>query len=137
MAKSFITASVSKVIITGRRQERIDAAVSLLKQHATELGKQTEVEVVGEKSDAVDMEQIDALWQKLGEEGTVVDVLALNAMGEMAMGGLCAPEEEGGRSTMEIWGKLEKNLRGPMKHTELFMRQGADREKVCHLGLCG
>ncbi|KAK3399498.1 hypothetical protein B0T20DRAFT_452917 [Sordaria brevicollis] len=130
MAKSFITASASKVIITGRRQERIDAAVSLLRQHAAELGK-TETVVVGERSDAVDMEEIDALWQKLGEEGTVVDVLALNAVGEMAMGGLCAPKEEGGRSTGEVWGKLEKNLRGPMRSVELFMRQpgGRGREK--------
>lgn len=126
MAKSFVTASASKVIITGRKQERLDKAVGILRQHAKELGKQTEV--VGEKSDAAKMEEIDALWKKLGEEGEVVDVLILNAVGEMAMGRLC---EEGGRTTVEIWGKLEANLRGPMRYTELFMKQGKkDRQKV-------
>ncbi|KAK3334507.1 hypothetical protein B0H65DRAFT_75163 [Neurospora tetraspora] len=125
MAKSFVTASASKVIITGRKQERLDKAVGILRQHAKELGKQTEV--VGEKSDAAKMEEIDALWKKLGEEGEVVDVLILNAVGEMAMGRLC---EEGGRTTVEIWGKLEANLRGPMRYTELFMKQGKkDRQK--------
>ncbi|KAJ4403884.1 hypothetical protein N0V85_004992 [Neurospora sp. IMI 360204] len=63
------------------------------------------------------------------EEGEVVDVLILNAVGEMAMGGLLC-EEEGGRTTVEIWGKLEANLRGPMRYTELFMKQGKkDRQK--------
>ncbi|KAK3495397.1 uncharacterized protein B0T23DRAFT_441245 [Neurospora hispaniola] len=102
MAKSFVTASASKVIITGRRQARLDEAVGLLRQHAKELGKQTEV------------------------EGEVVDVLILNSVGEMATGGLC---EEGGRTTVEIWAKLEANLRGPMRYTELFMKQGKDRQK--------
>lgn len=59
MAKSFVTASASKVIITGRRQERLDEAVGLLRQHAKELRKQTEV--VSEKSDAANMEEIDTL----------------------------------------------------------------------------
>ncbi|ESA43461.1 uncharacterized protein NCU08784 [Neurospora crassa OR74A] len=124
MAKSFVTASASKVIITGRRQERLDEAVGLLRQHAKELGKQTEV--VSEKSDAANMEEIDVLWKKLGEEGEVVDVLILNAVGEMAAGGLC---EDGGRTTVEIWAKLEANLRGPMRYTELFMKQGKERQK--------
>lgn len=131
MAKSFVTASASKVIITGRRQERLDEAVGLLRQHAKELGKQTEV--VSEKSDAANMEEIDALWKKLGEEGEVVDVLILNVVGEMAAGGLC---EEGGRTTVEIWAKLEANLRGPMRNTELFMKQGKDRQKVSLLAVC-
>lgn len=126
MAKSFVTASASKVIITGRRQERIDKAVDDLRQHAKEINNE-QTEVVGKKFDATKMEEIDAFWKKLADEGVVVDVLVLNAVGEMAMGGLC---EEGGRTTMEIWEKLEANLRAPMRHTEIYMKQGKDRQKV-------
>ncbi|KAK3949566.1 hypothetical protein QBC32DRAFT_219421 [Pseudoneurospora amorphoporcata] len=122
MAKSFVTASASKVIITGRRQERLDKAVDILRQHAKEIGNH-QTKVVGNKLDATKMEEIDAFWKKLGEEGVVVDVLILNAVGDMATGGLC---EEGGRTTMEIWSKLEANLRAPMRHTELYMKQGKD-----------
>ncbi|KAK1782673.1 hypothetical protein QBC45DRAFT_439108 [Copromyces sp. CBS 386.78] len=93
MAKSFVTASASKVIITGRRQERLDKAVDSLRQHAKEIGNH-QTKVVGDKFDATKMEEIDAFWTKLGDEGVVVDVLILNAVGDMAMGGLWQGQAE-------------------------------------------
>jgi len=113
IAKAFVAASASAVIISGRRQEQLDIAVSSLTKEAAETGTR----IIGEKSDAADPESIDKLWADLAERNIVVDVLVLNAAKFATPGSLLS------LGITNVWKSFEFNARSLLLHTEKFHQQ--------------
>ncbi|KAI0159687.1 NAD(P)-binding protein [Xylariaceae sp. FL1272] len=111
IARGFVRASAAKVIILGRRADVIAKAAETL----TKEGEKTEV--IGIPCDIADKAAVDTLWQRLKEEGTVVDVLALNAVGFPPVKPLleCGVEE--------IWKVYDVNVRAQLQMTDLFYKQ--------------
>ncbi|KAI2471042.1 NAD(P)-binding protein [Annulohypoxylon bovei var. microspora] len=80
IAQAFVQARAAKVIILGRRPSIVSAAASSLAQLAEEtVGASSRTEVVGLECDMGSAAEAAALWARLAGEGTVVDVLVLNA----------------------------------------------------------
>ncbi|KAI1268953.1 NAD(P)-binding protein [Xylariaceae sp. FL1019] len=111
IARGFVRASAAKVIILGRRADVISKAAETLIQE----GEKTEV--IGIPCDIADKSGVDALWQKLKEEGTVIDVLALNAVAFAPVKPLleCGVEE--------LWKVYDVNVRAQLQMTDLFYKQ--------------
>ncbi|KAI0889124.1 NAD(P)-binding protein [Annulohypoxylon maeteangense] len=80
IARSFVQAQAAKLIILGRRSGTVAKAVSslttLARETSTNGGPAT---VVGLECDMGSPTDAAALWARLAGEGTVVDVLVLNA----------------------------------------------------------
>lgn len=72
-AKAFGQANAAEVIITSRSQQKLDAATNSLEKTSSNCKISSIV------SDAVDIPQIEKLWQHLAEAGTFVNVLVLSA----------------------------------------------------------
>jgi NAD(P)-dependent dehydrogenase (short-subunit alcohol dehydrogenase family) len=127
-AKAFIAASASVIIITGRRQEQLDAACAELNEGAIRSGNRTHI--IGRRSDAIDPTAIDTLWTGLAEIGISVDVLVLNAAK------FTIPKPLLDLSTDEISSLFETNVRGPIQFASRFYYQvsARDRPKVGQRG---
>ncbi|KAI3318745.1 NAD(P)-binding protein [Xylariaceae sp. AK1471] len=111
IARGFVRASAAKVIITGRRADVVSKAAQDLNQEAVI------TEVTGFPCDISDASAVDDLWQKLKSEGTVVDVLVLNAVGFPPK----KPLQELG--TDGIWKLFDINVRAQLQMTEQFDKQ--------------
>ncbi|KAI0205875.1 short-chain dehydrogenase [Astrocystis sublimbata] len=111
IARGFAKASAAKVIITGRRTEVVAQAAENLKREAGE------TEVVGIPCDVSNEASVEALWSRLKAEGTVVDVLVLNAV--------AFPPEKPLRDigVKDIWKLYDSNVRAPLQMSEEFYRQ--------------
>lgn len=122
IARSFGKAGAAKVIITGRRKGALDEAVATLTKSTT----LTIFE--GRVQDASDIANILDFWNKLDEEGIVVDVLVLNVAAVSAS-----------RSILELGYKvvaadLETNANGIATAAHCFYHQrkrDANRKLVC------
>ncbi|KAI8630435.1 putative short-chain dehydrogenase [Xylariaceae sp. FL1651] len=114
IAHGFIQASAAKVIILGRRAEVVASAAQQLTREA---GPDYKGVVVGLTCDIGDATAVDALWQQLRAEGTVVDVLVLNATGLPR----AVPLLELG--TDALWQVFDVSVRAQMQLTERFYRQ--------------
>lgn len=77
IARSFVQAHTSKLIILGRRPTAVSKAVSSLSTLATSLGSPTTV--IGLECDMGSPVDTALLWGKFAGSGTVLDVLVLNA----------------------------------------------------------
>jgi len=115
IAKAFIAASISTVVITGRRQEQLAKAVASLTDLAAAAGHGGKI--IGERSDAADPASIDALWASLAERGVIVDVLVLNAAK------FATPKPLFELGIEHVWESFEVNVRGPLHHAERFYKQ--------------
>ncbi|KAI1811462.1 NAD(P)-binding protein [Poronia punctata] len=113
IAQSFIQASASKVIILGRRADVVASAAKRLEE-ATGEGQV----VLGLSCDIGDATAVEALWEKLHNEKTIVDVLVLNASAFPAH----KPLLELG--TGEVWAAYDLNVRAQLQLTETFYKQG-------------
>jgi NAD(P)-dependent dehydrogenase (short-subunit alcohol dehydrogenase family) len=111
IARGFVKASAAKVIITGRRVEVVSKAAQELQREAVG------TEVIGFPCDISSASAVDALWQKLKEEGTVVDVVVLNAVGVPPKKPLAEVGTEG------IWTLFDMNVRAQLQMTERFYKQ--------------
>ncbi|KAJ8131734.1 hypothetical protein O1611_g1888 [Lasiodiplodia mahajangana] len=111
IARGFVKASAAKVIITGRRAEVVSQAARDLQRQ----GDKTEI--IGIPCDVSNEASVEALWDKLKSEGTVVDVLALNAVG--------FPPKKPLRDigTHGIWKLFDVNVRAQLQMSERFLRQ--------------
>ncbi|KAI1458005.1 NAD(P)-binding protein [Annulohypoxylon moriforme] len=81
IARSFVQAHASKVIILSRRPALVAKAVSSLNALANETsaGNGTPTKIVGLECDMGSPTETAALWARFAGEGTFVDVLILNA----------------------------------------------------------
>ncbi|KAK0631213.1 hypothetical protein B0T14DRAFT_419739 [Immersiella caudata] len=121
IAKRFITASASTVIITGRRKEVLQKAVASLEEFAASGKKDTKI--IGESSDVADPAAVNTLWAGLAERGIIVDVLVLNA----ARFGVQKPLFTLGID--HVWESFEVNVRGPMIFAEKFYKQAGAEDR--------
>ena len=114
-AKAFLLAGARTVVITGRDEERLQAAVRELEAAAAK-GK----EVVGLKCDVGVGSEVERLWRSLTERRVVVDTLILNA------GALSSQADKEKPVVEEIWRKFEINVLGGLRMIEGFQRQGPE-----------
>ncbi|KAK7403413.1 hypothetical protein QQX98_010826 [Neonectria punicea] len=111
IAKAFLQASAAKVIILGRRPEPTkDTAVQLARNNP-------HAEVVGLACDVSSATDVEELWNSLEQEGTVVDVLVLNAVKVSDQKPILEVGTEG------IWKDYDMNLRAQLQMTERFYKQ--------------
>ncbi|KAM5347613.1 hypothetical protein ACJ41O_007437 [Fusarium nematophilum] len=125
IAKAFVAASAKRVIILGRRPEQLQLAAAELGKEAIAAGSPTVSE--GRVCDISDLESTASLWDRLAQEGTVVDVLVLNACAT----GAIKPLLENGRDN--VWQDFNTNVRANLDFTERHYRQkgqGAGGRKV-------
>jgi NAD(P)-dependent dehydrogenase (short-subunit alcohol dehydrogenase family) len=122
IAKAFVQASASHVIVTGRRQAVLDNAVAELKAEAKGLG----TTITGIASDMADLAASEKLWNHLKHAGVVVDVLVLNGV----TAGPAKPLLEVGLDP--VWKVFETNVRALLDHAERFHKQegSSSRPKV-------
>ncbi|KAI8673039.1 hypothetical protein NCS56_00768600 [Fusarium sp. Ph1] len=124
-AKAFVAASAKRVIILGRRAEKLDSAVVELVREATSVGSPTVAE--GRVCDVSNLESSASLWARLRDDGIVVDVLVLNA----AAVGAIKPLIEIGRDN--ILKDFDLNFRTNLDFMERLYKQegqGAGGRKV-------
>jgi NAD(P)-dependent dehydrogenase (short-subunit alcohol dehydrogenase family) len=112
IARGFVRASAAKVIITGRRADVVSKATQDLIQESAHT-----TEVIGFPCDISDAAAVEELWLKLKSEGTIVDVLVLNAV----MVPPKKPLREVG--TDVIWKLFDANVRALLQMTEKFDKQ--------------
>ncbi|KAL2686865.1 hypothetical protein Neosp_004407 [[Neocosmospora] mangrovei] len=127
-AKAFVAASAKRVIILGRRAEKLDIAVVELVKEAASTGSPTVSE--GRVCDVSDLESTASLWGSLRDDGIVVDVLVLNA----AAVGAIKPLIEIGKEN--ILKDFDLNFRTNLDFTERLYKQegkGAGGRKTISL----
>ncbi|KAI1481982.1 NAD(P)-binding protein [Daldinia eschscholtzii] len=119
IAKSFVEAKADKVIIVGRRADKIKAAAESLSAESQG------TKVVGLSYDVGSPTAVAELWGRLAGEGTRIDVLVLNA----ANTGVVKPLLEQG--TNAVWESYDFNVRAQFDMTERFYKQelGAGSKK--------
>jgi NAD(P)-dependent dehydrogenase (short-subunit alcohol dehydrogenase family) len=122
VAKAFIAASASTVIITGRRQQQLDKAVAALNEAVTN-GKAANSQIIGEKSDAANTADTNALWASLADKGITVDILVLNAAK------FATPKPLLELGIDHVWNTFEVNVRTPLHFTEKFYKQPGAEDK--------
>lgn len=129
IARSFVLASASRVIILGRRQDVVEDAAAKLREEVSP-GSSTVVE--GRVCDIARLDVVDGLWSSLEAEGIYVDVLVLSA----AAFGDHAPILEIGLQS--VWSDFEINVRAPLQLTERFYKQtsGTGQKVRSHLVAC-
>lgn len=122
IAESFAQAGAKHVIILGRRRDVVDDSVAKLeKEH-----KDKNVRFSGFSSDQNDMQAQDKLWKGFEEDGTVIDVLVLNAAKMFPPASLL----ELGRD--QVWEGFTMNARSLLDLSERFYKQrdGRGKQKV-------
>jgi len=122
IARAFTKASAARVIITGRRKEAIDLAVTKLK------ALQDGTIIEGRINDFTDSSQTTTLWKSLGAEGIVVDVLAHNAALFSQAGKILE------RDIDLVWDEYRGNVRATLDWIQKFHGQeerGVKNQKVC------
>jgi NAD(P)-dependent dehydrogenase (short-subunit alcohol dehydrogenase family) len=73
IARAFIDASAERVIITGRRDSSVNAAVTQLLEHSGACY------IAGEVCDIADSLNAEALWSRLSKKSWDIDACVLNA----------------------------------------------------------
>ncbi|KAL2018062.1 hypothetical protein VTK56DRAFT_1294 [Thermocarpiscus australiensis] len=123
IAKAFVQASASHVIVTGRRQAVLENAVAELKAEA----KSSSTTITGIASDMADLADSEKLWNDLKRSGIVVDVLVLNGVAA----GPAKPLLEVGLDP--VWKVFETNVRALLDHTERFHKQEGSSNRPKYL----
>jgi NAD(P)-dependent dehydrogenase (short-subunit alcohol dehydrogenase family) len=123
IARNFVRASVSKIIILDVDEDALIAATFELRD---EIEDASGVTIVDPRVCNVgDISESDTIWSSLSKEGILVDVLVLNAV-------CYGPEEpllDSGRDA--IWSSFDVNVRALFVHTQHFYNQvGHVQQKV-------
>ncbi|KAK4235393.1 hypothetical protein C8A03DRAFT_36746 [Achaetomium macrosporum] len=119
IARAFVQASASHVIITGRREQVLAASAARLRSEAD--GSKTKISSF--VSDMTDVNSSNALWDGFASAGIVIDVLVLNAMSH----GEAKPILQAGLDA--TWRVFETNVRGLLHYAERFAKQEGARQK--------
>ncbi|EFQ34769.1 short chain dehydrogenase [Colletotrichum graminicola] len=119
IAQSFAQAGAKRVIILGRRQNLVDEAVSKLEK------EYQGVQFSGFPSDVNDLGDNEKLWKGFEEDGTVIDVLVLNAAKIANDGSILALGRD------YVWDSFTMNVRSLLDLSERFYNQknGEGRQK--------
>ncbi|KAI5917022.1 putative short-chain dehydrogenase [Camillea tinctor] len=119
IARSYIKALASKVIISGRRA---DAVASSAAELAKEASSGTKVE--GRVCDVSKPSDIKELWEGLEKDGIEIDILVLNAAA------FAPPKTLMEAGTEAIWHDYMVNTRATLDFTERFYKQQpTDKQK--------
>ncbi|KAF5003602.1 hypothetical protein FDECE_9857 [Fusarium decemcellulare] len=111
IAESFAAAGAARVILTGRRQEALDAALAKIR------GQYPKVETLGFINDFGDEGALKELWEKFRQDGIFVDVLVINPAK------MWLPNTLLGLGSETIRDGLDFNAVVPFKWTERFYKQ--------------
>ena len=120
IARAFIQASASHIIVTGRRQAVLADSVAQLR---TETGGASGTVITGLVSDMADLQDAEKLWGGFKRDGIIVDVLVLN-------GGTAGEAKPILQASLEsTWSVFETNVRALLDHTQRFYKQDGDFKK--------
>lgn len=115
IAQAFVLAGAAKIIILARRADAVAKAVASLTKEAQAQGSKTLI--IGHPCDVGSAASVAELWGQLAGEGTIVDVLILNAAA-------VAPQKSIlDIGTARIWEDYNVNVRGQLDMTERFYKQ--------------
>jgi NAD(P)-dependent dehydrogenase (short-subunit alcohol dehydrogenase family) len=123
IARAFIAASPTRVIILSRRPEVL--AVAKTKLESTKVAGST-TEILTTTCDIADTPSVEKMWAGLHDRGITVDVLVLNAVAPDLLPSLVAP---GALETIKR--VFDTNVFGNLSMTLKFFGQGVDYGKVC------
>jgi NAD(P)-dependent dehydrogenase (short-subunit alcohol dehydrogenase family) len=115
MARAFIQASASTIIIVGRRKHVLEAAQAKLEAEAKTKGQQTNI--ITRQCDVSNLSDISTLWKDLAGEEIGVDVYVANAAAFSEPVGMVA------LGTKKMWEMMETNVKGPIEMAERFVKQ--------------
>lgn len=120
IARAFIQASASHIIVTGRRQAILADSVAQLR---TEIGGGSGTVITGLVSDMADLQDAEKLWDGFKRDGIIVDVLVLNG----GAAGEAKPILQA--SLKSTWSVFETNVRALLDHTQRFYKQDGNFKK--------
>lgn len=126
IARGFVRAKASRVILLGRRPDAIQGAADKLNAESAD---KDATKVTGLVCDIGDLNDTAKLWDRLKAQGISVDVVVLNA----AVTGGMAPILQSGLEI--LWNTFEVNVRTLMDFTERLWKQEGGGKKVCLLAL--
>ncbi|OAG08446.1 NAD(P)-binding protein [Paraphaeosphaeria sporulosa] len=115
IARGYLAAGASHVILLGRRQEVLEAAVAKLRHEAQTYEQSGQVE--GIVCDVYNLALIERLWRSLEARVVFVRVLVLSA----AAYGATETILQGG--IQKVWSDFEANVRSPLAMTDYFYKQ--------------
>jgi len=122
IARSFIQASASTVIILGRRADVLATSAADLEKEAKAAG--TDTKIIARVCDVVDLRQVEEFWKALKDEGISVDVFIAN------VAKFTEPKPLLELGADEVWSQMEVNAKSPLYFVEKFYKQGGDKQKV-------
>ena len=120
IARNFGIAGAEKVIITGRSEERLKTAVKSLTDELHAIDPQSKTKYDGRVCQVADPSSIDALFDGLSKENTIVDVLVLSAA-EIGLGKIKDQTWDG------VWEQFIVNVRSLHQFRDLFEKQPRDK----------
>ncbi|KAJ5819461.1 hypothetical protein N7474_005052 [Penicillium riverlandense] len=122
ISRKFIEADVSTVILIGRRQDVLTSGGKELRSEAENSGKS--VTVITEPCDQADRSAVEALWNKLEQDGIVVDILILNAADFTDQKSILD------LGAQRVWKSYEVNVRGPLDLVARFHKQNDKKPRT-------
>jgi len=126
IARAFVQAKTTRLIITGRRQSVLDDAARRLEAEASKAGSPSVI--TSYSLDVSSLEATEKLWTDLKRDVVVVDVLVLNAA---SLGHPGKPVID--MDLDALWQAYGVNVRSLFDHTQRFYKQegkGATETKV-------
>ncbi|KAH7379175.1 hypothetical protein DE146DRAFT_682316 [Phaeosphaeria sp. MPI-PUGE-AT-0046c] len=121
IAKAFVQASASTVVILGRRTDVLNTARKTLEDEAKSCN--TGTKIIAMPCDISKSSEVDAFWHFFQKEELAIDVYVANAAAFQK----AQPMMELG--TERIWDMFETNTKAPMYLAEKFIRQPGERQK--------
>jgi short-subunit dehydrogenase len=120
IARGFVQASASRVILTGRRKNVLDRAISQLQKEAAASGTIISSFV----SDHSDLRDSETLWAQFKKDGYFIDVLVLSAA-------ILGEEKPLLQTSLDsAWSAFETNVRGRLDYAQRFDSQGGEKPKA-------
>lgn len=120
---ALMTASATKVILSGRKLEALNAAIVKLEAIRPPASS---TKLLPYESDINNLASIEALWKTLEKDGIAVDILILNAAAPYQDPLLNASEQ--------IWAFFETNILANIRMADKFLTQGPESGKVSLTG---
>lgn len=122
IARSFIQAHASTIIIAARRLEVLEEAAVKLRAEVEAVKGETRIVV--RKLDVTDLKAVDKFWEEMEEEGRTVDVFVNNAVKFSEPKGLL---ELGFGELME---QFDVSVKSAIYMSEKFIKQTGEEQRV-------
>lgn len=126
IARSFLKAEASNIIIIGRREAVLEAARTELIELSTSLNLKTNIII--RQCDHTDRTAVRGLWAEIQNLGIFVDVLVLNAASFSKQEPILKLGAD------EVWSAFEANVYGPLLMVDGFNKQPGNKPKVSRSG---